>query len=241
MADVAMFPLGSVLFPHTPLALRIFEERYLVMLGRLLDDEDPQFGVVLIERGSEAGGGDQRFRIGTMARITNVMAGERDIHLIAVGGSRFEVAEWGNEEPYPTATVRELPSLVWDDALTPLRNEAERIVRRVLSRAAEYAEVQWDPDIELSDDPLESSWQLAAIAPLGQLDQFRLLRSTTVGGLLRELIDLTLAAEPVLTATSDGDAFDEALVTLLDEDAAQNDRTDDDPDAASHEDDPPRA
>jgi hypothetical protein len=101
--------------------------------------------------------------------------------------------------------------------------------------------VQWDPDIELSDDPLESSWQLAAIAPLGQLDQFRLLRSTTVGGLLRELIDLTLAAEPVLTARSDGDAFDEALVTLLDEDAAQNDRTDDDPDAASDEDDPPRA
>jgi len=151
------------------------------------------------------------------------------------------VAEWGEEEPYPTATVRELPSLVWDDALTPLRNEAERIVRRVLSRAAEYAEVQWDPDIELSDDPLESSWQLAAIAPLGQLDQFRLLRSTTVGGLLRELIDLTLAAEPVLTATSDGDAFDEALVTLLDEDAAQTDPTDDDPDAASDEDDPPRA
>ena len=239
-----MFPLGSVLFPHTPLALRIFEERYLVMLGRLLDDEDPQFGVVLIERGSEAGGGDQRFPVGTMARITNVMAGERDIHLIAVGGSRFEVAEWGEEEPYPTATVRELPPLVWDDALTPLRNEAERIVRRVLARAAEYAEVQWDPDIELSDDPLESSWQLAAIAPLGQLDQFRLLRSTTVGGLLRELIDLTLAAEPVLTATSDGDAFDQALVTLLDEDAAQNEPTDADPDDAADapdDEEPPRA
>ena len=97
--------------------------------------------------------------------------------------------------------MRELPALVWDDALTPLRNEAERIVRRVLSRAAEYSEVQWDPNIEISDDPLESSWQLAAIAPLGQLDQLRLLRSTTVGGLLRELIDLTLAAEPVLTTT----------------------------------------
>ncbi|WP_314502558.1 LON peptidase substrate-binding domain-containing protein [uncultured Microbacterium sp.] len=222
MADVAMFPLGSVLFPHTPLALRIFEERYLVMLGRLLDDEDPQFGVVLIERGSEAGGGDQRFDIGTMARITNVMAGERDIHLIAVGGSRVEVSHWRDDEPYPTATVRELPTLVWDDALTPLRNEAERIVRRVLSRAAEYSEVQWDPNIELSDDPLESSWQLAAIAPLGQLDQLRLLRSTTAGGLLRELIDLTLGAEPVLTATADDAAFDEALVNLLEQDAAEN-------------------
>jgi uncharacterized protein len=240
MADVAMFPLGAVLFPHTPLALRIFEERYLVMLGRLLDDDDPQFGVVLIERGSEAGGGDSRFAIGTMARITNVMAGERDIHLIAVGGSRVEVSEWRDDEPYPTATVRELPPLVWDDALTPLRNEAERIVRRVLSRAAEFAEVQWDPNIELSDDPLESSWQLAAIAPLGQLDQFQLLQSTTAGGLLRELIDLTLAAEPGLTATSDDAAFDEALVSLLEEGARSSDEGDaaDEPDESSDGDSP---
>jgi len=227
MANVAMFPLGSVLFPHTPLALRIFEERYLMMLGRLLDDEDPQFGVVLIERGHEAGGGDQRFSIGTMARITNVMAGEKDIHLIAVGGSRVEVDEWRDDEPYPTASVRELPALVWDDALTPLRTEAERIVRRVLSRAAEFAEVQWDPNIELSDDPLESSWQLAAIAPLGQLDQFRLLRSTTVGGLLRELIDLTLAAEPALTTPERGDEFDQALETLLDEGSRTSEDGDD--------------
>ena len=210
-----MFPLGTVLFPHTPLALRIFEERYLVMLGRLLDDEDPQFAVVLIERGSEAGGGDERFPIGTMARITNVMAGESDIHLIAVGGSRVEVSAWLDEQPYPTATVRELAPLSWDEALTPLRDEAERIVRRVLARAAEYADVRWDPDIELSDDPVESSWQPAAIAPLGELDQFRLLRSTSLGGLLRELIDLTLAAEPVLTARARDDEVDAALEDLL--------------------------
>lgn len=225
-----MFPLGSVLFPHTPLALRIFEERYLVMLGRLLEEDEPQFGVVLIERGSEAGGGDQRFDIGTMARIANVSAGERDIHLIAVGGARVEVSRWLDDEPYPTAAVRELPSLVWDDALTPLRSEAERIVRRVLSRAAEFSDVPWDPATELSEDPLESSWQLAAIAPLGQLDQLRLLRATTAGGLLREIIDLTLAAEPALTATADDAAFDEALLGLLEDDITTED---DDPDAAS--------
>ncbi|WP_091491224.1 LON peptidase substrate-binding domain-containing protein [Microbacterium pygmaeum] len=247
MADVAMFPLGTVLFPHTPLALRIFEERYLIMLGRLLDDEDPQFAVVLIERGSEAGGGDQRFGIGTMARITNVMAGESDIHVIAVGGTRVEVREWLDDEPYPTAAVRELPPLVWDDALTPLRDEAERIVRRVLSRAAEFSDVRWDPDIELSDDPLESSWQLSAIAPLGELDQLHLLASTSLGGLLRELIDLTLAAEPALTAVPRGDEFDAALGQLLeDAEAAEDDGPDDeepdetDPDAASGTDSPPR-
>ena len=34
-----MFPLGSVLFPHMPLALRVFEERYRVMLARVLTGE----------------------------------------------------------------------------------------------------------------------------------------------------------------------------------------------------------
>ncbi len=58
MDGAATFPLGSVLFPYTPLVLRVFEPRYLTMMGRLLDTEDPEFGVVLIERGLEAGGGE---------------------------------------------------------------------------------------------------------------------------------------------------------------------------------------
>lgn len=67
--ELPMFPLGSVLFPHMPLALRLFEERYLTMLAHLLEAEDPAFGVVLIERGRETGGGEHRFRTGTVAEI----------------------------------------------------------------------------------------------------------------------------------------------------------------------------
>ena len=59
MPVIPMFPLGSVLFPAMPLALRVFEERYLKMMGALLDAEEPIFGVVLIERGSEVGGADR--------------------------------------------------------------------------------------------------------------------------------------------------------------------------------------
>lgn len=212
-----MFPLGAVLFPHTPLALRLFEERYLMMLGNLLDEDDPEFGVVLIERGHEAGGGDQRFVLGTMARITRVIPRERDIQLIAYGARRIEVTEWLDDAPYPRATVRDAPELVWDENLAPLRNEAERIVRRVLARAAEFAEMHWDPEVELSDDPVESSWQLAAIAPLAHMDQYALLQSTSTAQLLGTLIDLTLAAEPTLTAPLADDAFDEALDRLLDD------------------------
>ena len=78
-------------------------------------------------------------------------------------------------------------------------------MRRVLARAAEFNDIRWDPDVEISDDPVESAWQLAAIAPLGQMDQLRLLRASTLGGLLRDLIDLTLEAEVLLTAGPDID------------------------------------
>ncbi|MET1002223.1 MAG: LON peptidase substrate-binding domain-containing protein, partial [Acidimicrobiia bacterium] len=51
-----MFPLGSVLFPHALLPLHVFEPRYRVMMRHCLEG-DKEFGVVLIERGSEVGGG----------------------------------------------------------------------------------------------------------------------------------------------------------------------------------------
>ncbi|MCR2812724.1 LON peptidase substrate-binding domain-containing protein [Microbacterium sp. zg.Y1090] len=199
MTGMPMFPLGSVLLPYTPLPLRIFEPRYLTLIGRLLDEEDPQFGVVLIERGPEAGGGDQRSDIGTLARLVRVAPTATDLQVVAIGAERIRVERWLPDDPYPVADVSEVPPLEWSDALTPLRDEAEHIVRRVLARAADDENVRWDAETELSPDPVESSWQLAAIAPLGELDRFTLLQATTLGGLLRQIIDLTLDIEPLLT------------------------------------------
>lgn len=196
MTAIPMFPLGSVLFPYTPLPLRVFEPRYLTMIGHLLDDDDPQFGVVLIERGHEVGGGDRRSGIGTMARLVSVTAGAEVLHTVAVGTQRFTIDQWLDDDPYPRAAVSPLADLSWNDALTPLRTEAEAIVRRVLSRV----DGRWDADTEISDDPLAASWQLAAIAPLGEYDQYTLLQSTTVGALLRQVIDLTLEAEQLWSA-----------------------------------------
>ncbi len=195
-----MFPLGSVLFPHTPLALRVFEPRYLTMMGRLLDAEDPSFGVVLIERGWESGGGDERSSLGTMARIVRIEAGAADLFVIAVGGDRIAVDRWRDDDPHPIADVTTLEPLTWDDDLLPLRREAERVVRRVATLAAVLEEARWDPDTEVSDDPVESSWQLTAMAPLSEYDRFRLLGATTLSELLSKLIDLCLEEEPVLVA-----------------------------------------
>lgn len=194
-----MFPLGSVLFPGVPIPLRVFEPRYLTLVGRLLDEDEPgfEFGVVLIERGSEAGGGDQRASVGTMARLVSAAAGADDLYIVGMGTRRFTVERWVDEDPYPRADLSILPDLEWSEKLAPLRDQAEAAVRRLIARAAGP---QSDAGIELSDDPVAAVWQLAAIAPLGEYDRYTLLRSTTLGGLLRQLIDLALEAEELWSA-----------------------------------------
>ena len=189
-----MFPLGSVLFPYLPLQLRVFEERYLVMLSRILADEPAEFGVVLIERGQEVGGGEHRFRYGTVAQITQLAASDGFVGVLAQGERRIEVLEWLDEDPYPEALIRDLPELDWDDDLYPLREEVEQAVRRALALASEFTDQAWSPDVELSEDPTAAAWQLAGITPVGPLDQIALLRSTTMEGLLTAVLVYTAAA-----------------------------------------------
>lgn len=203
MATLPMFPLASVLFPAMPTALRIFEERYFVMLSRVLQQDVAEFGIVLIERGSEAGGGETRFDTATVAQITQIEAGDETIGLLAHGTRRVEVTQWLEDSPHPIAEVRDLPDLEWADYLEPLFGEAERVVRRALAQVSEFAEPQWAADVTLSTDRIEASWQLAGIAPLGPLDQVRLLESATEEELLRGIIDLTTSAAELLTVDWD--------------------------------------
>jgi Lon protease-like protein len=187
-----MFPLGTVLFPFMPAVLRIFEDRYLALLQTVLQDDPAQFGIVLIERGTEAGGGDERFNIGTFARITQLMEGEGFVGLVAEGAERFAVQRWLEDDPYPQAEVQVMPELEWNEAHRSLLDETERTVRRVLAQASEFAEQRWSADVELADDPVGAAWQLAGIAPLGEIDQLTLLGATTVDGLLRDTQRLSL-------------------------------------------------
>ena len=191
VAVLAMFPLNSVLFPYMPLRLRVFEERYLIMLAELLRKEEARFGVVLIERGREVGGGEQCFSVGTIAEITQLGAQEGFVGLIAQGSRRFEVTEWLEDAPHPRADVREIAELEWDTDLWQLREETEQLVRRTLAVASEFAENVWPSDIELSADPAAAAWQLAAISPLSALDQLALLSSTSFAELLARVSELT--------------------------------------------------
>ncbi len=211
MPELAMFPLGTVLFPYMPLPLRVFEERYLVMLSRILQNEPAEFGVALLERGPESGGGGTTFGVGTVAQITALDAEEGSIFVQTQGDRRFAIEHWLDDDPHPVAVVRYLPDLEWSDDLEPLRARAEQVVRRTIALASEFRDIPWSSTIVLDDDPIANCWQLAAIAPLELLDQVKLLGSESVQQLLSLAIELTLEVEQtvvILAASDDGPSDD---------------------------------
>ena len=200
MPVMPMFPLGSVLIPSMPLPLRIFEPRYLKLLGDLMASENPEFGVVLIERGPEVGGGEKRMDIGTIAQVTDIGTTEEFYGLESVGSKRFRVNAWLPDAPYPIADVDFLPDLIWDDTLMPSRVHLETKVRQLLAFASEFGDLQYSSDVELSDDPMEACWQLAGILPVGQLDQMDLLGSQSAEELIKRTYEIVTTADDTLKA-----------------------------------------
>ncbi len=171
-----MFPLGTVLFPHTLLPLHVFEPRYQALVRHCLDG-DGRFGVVLIERGSEVGGGDVRFPVGTCARLVEAVAlGDGRWYLVAVGTERIRVARWLPEKPFPRAEVDVAP----DDGtcLPPHALDAvEPLLRRALALKAELGEPAAPATGPLDADMDVATWQAAAMAPVGPVDAQRLLEA----------------------------------------------------------------
>jgi Lon protease-like protein len=200
VVEIAMFPLGSVLFPAMPLPLRVFEPRYLQLLQDVLPDGPAEFGVVLIERGQEVGGGEKRFDVGTVAQVAELKVGDGYLSVLGEGTRRVEVVGWLAEDPYPRARVRELPPLEWDESLRERRERTEALVRRTLARVSEFEDLSWSAAVQLSDDPVDALWQLAAVAPLGPLDQLGLLRCSSAHQLLDEIFAATQDAAETLEA-----------------------------------------
>jgi Lon protease-like protein len=198
MTVMPMFPLGSVLMPAMPLPLRIFEPRYLKLLGDLLGSENPQFGVVLIERGLEVGGGEKRMALGTIASVTNIGTTEEFYGLESVGTQRFKVTTWLPDDPYPLAVIEFIPDLIWDEQLAESKLKLETKVRQVLAFASEFANLQFGASTELSDDPMEACWQLAGILPVGELDQMDLLSSASAEELISRTFEIVTTADQTL-------------------------------------------
>ena len=198
MTVMPMFPLGSVLMPAMPLPLRIFEPRYLKLLGDLMGSENPEFGVVLIERGDEVGGGEKRMTLGTIASVINIGTTQEFYGLESFGTQRFRVTSWLPYDPYPLAVIELVPDLVWDDTLLDSKNQLETKVRQLLAFASEFTNLQFGASTELSDDPMEACWQLAGILPIGELDQMDLLSSASSEELISRTFEIVATADQTL-------------------------------------------
>jgi Lon protease-like protein len=198
MTVMPMFPLSTVLMPSMPLSLRIFEERYLKLLGDLMLDANPEFGVVLIDRGAEIGGGEKRLGIGTLASVNDIGTLDQFYGLESTGTQRFRVNAWLPDDPYPMADIDFIPDLVWNDSLMPARVHLETKVRNLLAFASEFGDLQYGPETEVSDDPMEACWQLAGMLPVGGLDQVDLLQSQSADELISRTYDLVISLDEAL-------------------------------------------
>lgn len=209
MSVMRMFPLGSVLLPGGILPLHVFEPRYRDMVRDCLrDDGEPEFGQVLISRGWETGGGDDRTTVGTVAQMLQVEAiDENRYALVAVGTRRIRVNAWLPDDPYPLADVDDWPDddpdadgLAVNVAASHVRVRAARLLAaRVAARLddpmSELADVEQPVDSgddDISDDPLLATYHLATLAPIGPADRFRLLSAPGPAArldLLDEILD----------------------------------------------------
>jgi Lon protease-like protein len=187
-----MFPLGTVLFPHALLPLQVFEPRYRVMMRHLLDG-DREFGVVLIERGSEVGGGDVRFDIGTLARIVQAAeAPDGRWALVCVGIRRLRVVRWLPDDPYPRAEVEEIDEGPAPPGAAAARARVDDVFAEVVSLLQRLG-VPIERLPVFDPDPVQGVYEMAAAAPIEVLDAQRVLeaadleeRSAQLERLLRE-------------------------------------------------------
>lgn len=197
-APMAMFPLGSVLFPHVLLPLHVFEPRYQALVQDCLR-HGHEFMVVLIERGTEVGGGDVRFGTGTVARIRETAElGNGQWAVLAVGTRRARVLSWLPDDPYPVALVEDLADGPFPADGEDAFEAADAAVRRALALAGELDEAPVPSTFEMAPDRDTAVWQLAAVAPLGPVDRQRLLEVDDHVERLRLLADLAGEASDVL-------------------------------------------
>lgn len=175
MSELPMFPLGSVLLPSMVTSLHVFEPRYRA-LARHCIDGDRRLGVVLIERGSEVGGGDVRFDVATRATIADaVELDDGRWIMVLIGDDRVRVQRWLPDDPYPRAQVAPCDDRPPGPSASNRRDELEGLLRRVVAQKVELGDAATSMTLELSSDAAVATWQAIGLASLGPLDAQRVL------------------------------------------------------------------
>ncbi len=168
-----MFPLGTTLVPGQSIPLRVFEPRYVALVEACVVG-DGRFGIVLIERGSEVGGGETRFAVGTMAQVMDLQTlPDGEWAFRALGLERLRVLDWMPDDPYPRADVEILtdPDVGVDPALS---RRIEQSLTRLFGAARQLG-YDVPTSVAADPDPVLAAWGALARVGIGPLDVQRIL------------------------------------------------------------------
>ncbi|HEX4754638.1 MAG TPA: LON peptidase substrate-binding domain-containing protein [Candidatus Dormibacteraeota bacterium] len=186
-----LFPLNTVLFPHMPAGLHIFEERYREMI-RDCQEQGTSFGVVAIREGIEVGHSAFPFDVGTLAQIHEIETlDDGRFNLVVAGASRFRVDSLSLNRSYLVGTIQYLEDTRGDEAAIP------ELARRTGSAFATYSaalrNLADDADepaeaADLPDDPELLSYLVAASLNVEVNRRQELLEEDSVSGRLRRCL-----------------------------------------------------
>jgi hypothetical protein len=70
----------------------------------------------------------------------------------------------------------------------------------MLALASEFGDLQYGPETELSDNPMDACWQLAGVLPVGAWDQQDLLQSQSADELIARTYEVVVALDEALQA-----------------------------------------
>jgi Lon protease-like protein len=166
MAQVPLFPLGTVLVPGAVLPLQLFEPRYLELLSDLVTAmEVPEFGVVAIRQGHEVGPDSVHdlHEVGCVARVTQAApVGDGRYFVLSTGGRRFRLDALvaGAGTAYLMGEVTLLEEPVGD------ADEVAGLARRVRRALHEYALTLGAEEPDWPADPNELSYAVGAAVGL---------------------------------------------------------------------------
>lgn len=192
IAEIALFPLGTVLFPGGRLPLRIFENRYMEMAKACLRENAP-FGVCLIREGREVGEPALPEDVGCMARIAEWDMPQLGVlQVVARGERRFRILE---RRVQPDGLARARVELLAEVADAPL--EPGDICARVLRKALEAAgEGVVEPPVRYDSADWVSA-RLAELLPLAPASRQRLLEMDDASDRIEILRRLIRPAAPL--------------------------------------------
>jgi uncharacterized protein len=156
LQSLPLFPLAAVLFPGGVLPLRIFEVRYLDMIGRCHKAGAP-FGVVSLTQGNEVRqpGGKEAFSpVGTLATIIDFESPRPGLMMIrASGAQRFRIT--ASDQLRHGLWVADVERLA-PDMSVPIPDDL-KVTSQALAKLIRSLESKVDAPQHM---PLQGPWQL---------------------------------------------------------------------------------